>query len=175
MGEPIGVLSFLRCGTGSFLGPLRPNEVGAKPFTDRAAVVRCRGTAGRIVEGMIGRRHAVRGMAHQVRHDRANAVLFVIEHDGCATGRAGAEFQGTIRVLIVEWLAVQAIGVIDGEITVSEKRDMGRVLSRNALADGAVTGVVVDRIVVRVSVYVVAPSRIRHVFLLGCAQQPRPR
>ena len=52
---------------------------------------------------------------------------------------------------------------------------MGRVLSRNALADGAVTGVDVDRIVVRASVYVVAPSRIRHAILLVCAQQSRPR
>jgi hypothetical protein len=70
--------------------------------------------------------------------------------------------------LSVERLTVQAIEFINGKIAVIEKHDMSRVLPGNALADRAVARVIVDRIVVRVRVYMIAPPRIlmRHVLLL---------
>src|SRR3546814_1557357 len=48
-----------------------------------------------------------------------------------------------------------------------EERDVGRVLTGDTLADGAVAGVVVERLGVRVGVHMVAPSGILmgHVFL----------
>jgi hypothetical protein len=71
--------------------------------------------------------------------------------------------------LIIEWLTVQAVKVINGQITVVKKYYMGSVLTGNTLADRAVAGVVVDRIVIRVGVNMIAPSSIlmRHVYLLA--------
>ena len=48
-------------------------------------------------------------------------------------GRTGAQFQGTVRILIIEWLTVQAIEVINCQISVIEKYDMGCVLTCNTL------------------------------------------
>jgi len=71
--------------------------------------------------------------------------------------------------LIIEWLTVQAVKVINGQITVVKKYYMGCVLLGNTLADRAVAGVVVDRIVIRVGVNMIAPSSIlmRHVYPLA--------
>jgi hypothetical protein len=77
--------------------------------------------------------------------------------------------------LIVERLTVQAVEVIDAKVAVIEKHDMGRVLPGNPLADGTVAGVIVDRIVVRVGVDVIAPPRVlmRHALLLFLAYLDR--
>ena len=117
---------------------------------------------------MIGRRHAVRVVPHQIGYDGSNSAFFVIEHDRCATACTGAQFQGTVGVLIVEWLTFQAIEVINYHVSVIKKRHMSRVLTCHPLADGAVACVAIDGFVIRVSVYVVAPSRItmRHVLVL---------
>jgi hypothetical protein len=71
--------------------------------------------------------------------------------------------------LIIEWLTVQAVKVINGQITMAEKYNMGCVLRGNTLTDRAMAGVVVDRFVIRVGVYMIAPSSIgmRHVSLLA--------
>ena len=55
---------------------------------------------------------------HQVWHDHSNATFLVIEHDRCATVCTGAQFQWPIWVLIIEWLTVQAVKVINGQIAV---------------------------------------------------------
>ena len=135
---------------------------------DRAAIIRFRDTSGRIIKSMIGRRHAVWVVTHQVGHNRSNATFFIIEHDWRATGCTGAQFQRPIWVLSIEWLTIQAVKVINNQITVIKKYDMGCVLPGNTLADRTVAGVVVDGIIIRVGVYMVAPSSIlRHVPLLG--------
>ena len=136
---------------------------------DRTAVIRLWGATGWIIKGMIGRRQAVRVVTHQVWHDHSNATFLVIEHDRCATVCTGAQFQWPIWVLIIEWLTVQAVKVINGQIAVIKKHYMGCVLPSNTLADRTVAGVVVDWIAIRVGVNMVAPSSIlmRHVFLLA--------
>jgi hypothetical protein len=62
--------------------------------------------------------------------------------------------------LIIEWLTFQAIKVINSQITVIKKYYMGCVLPGYFLADRAMAGVVVDRLVIRVGVYMVTPSSI---------------
>ena len=133
-----------RFSLGRSLSRIRPRKVRAQTFMDRTAVIWLWDASGRIVEGMIGRGQARRIVTHQVRYDSPNTALFVIEHDRCATGGTGAKFQGTVRVLIIERLTVQAIIVIDVQIPVLEKHYVGRRLTGNSLADGAVTSVVVD-------------------------------
>ena len=64
--------------------------------------------------------------------------------------------------------AVQAVEVINDDITVFEKYYMGGVLTSNTLTDRTMAGVVVHGFVVRVCVYMLAASRIlmRHVTYL---------
>jgi len=118
---------------------------------------------------MIGRRQAIWIVTHQIWHDRSDTIFFVIKHDRCATSCTGAQFQWPIWVFFIEWLSVQAVKVINGQITVIKKYDMGCVLPGNTLADRTVAGVVVDGIIIRVGVYMVAPSSIlmRHILLLS--------
>ncbi len=58
---------------------------------------------------MIGRRQAVWVVTHQVWNDRSDAPFLVVEHDRCATGFTGAQFQWPILIFSVEWLALQAV------------------------------------------------------------------
>ena len=74
--------------------------------------------------------------------------MLVIQHDRRAAGRARAQLERAVGVLIVEGLPVQARGVIDIQVAMFEKDDMSRRLPGYALADGAVASVVVYRVVV---------------------------
>jgi hypothetical protein len=75
-------------------------------------------------------------------------MLFVIEHNRCATVRAGAQLQRPIGVLSVERLTIQAVEVVYFQVSVIKEHDMSGVLSGNAFADRAVAGVVVYRVVI---------------------------
>jgi hypothetical protein len=55
-------------------------------------------------------------------------------------------------------LAIQAIHVVDGEIAVVEEHDMRAVLPGDTVADGAMAGMVIDRVVIGMGVAVVAPA-----------------
>lgn len=146
---------------------LWPDKVGAKPLIDRTAVGRLRRAAGRIIKGMISGGHAVRVVPHQIRHDHPDATLLVVEHNRRATGRTRAQFERTVRVSIVEGLAVQSIGVFNSNVAMFEEYHVRRVLTGHALANGAVADVIVDWIIVGVRMNMVAPTRIlfSHVFL----------
>ena len=78
----------------------------------------------------------------------ADSSLFVIEHDWCATCRAGAQLERPIWILIVEGLTVQAFEVVDFQVSVVKEDDMSRILPGNALTDRTVASVVVYRIVI---------------------------
>ena len=84
---------------------------------------------------MVSRGHALCVISHQVRYDGADAPLFVVQHYGRATRRAGAQLERPVGVLVVEWLAVQSVKVFDLEFTVLEEGDVRGVLSGNAFAD----------------------------------------
>jgi hypothetical protein len=75
-------------------------------------------------------------------------LLFVIEHNGCATGRARAQLQRPIGVLTVERLTIQAVQVFDFQISVVKEDDMSGILPGNAFTDRAVASVVVYRVVI---------------------------
>lgn len=136
----------------------RPDEIRAQPFVDGPAVIGPRHAGRRIVERVVGRRGERRVEPHQVRHDGADAVLFVIQHDRRPAFGAGAQFQRAIGIVCVEWLPVQPGGVVDRDIAMVEERHMRGWLSGNALADRAVAGVVVNRIVVGMRVNVIASA-----------------
>src|SRR3546814_11409281 len=80
------------------------------------------------------------------------------EHDRGAAGGAGAQLQGTVGVLVVERLALHAVWIVHLHVAMLEEHDVARLLAGDALAHGAVAGVVVERLVVRVSMAMVAPS-----------------
>ena len=61
-----------------------------------------------------------------------------------------------IRVVGVERLTIQPIGIIYFDVAVVKEGDVGRILAGNTFADGAVTSVVVYRFVCRMCVYMVA-------------------
>src|SRR5690606_29765309 len=96
----------------------RPGEIRAQAFVDRAAVLGLLVPGCRVEERVVARGHAVRVEAHQVGHDSADSALLVIEHDRRAAGRAGAELQRTVRVLVVERLTLQVIRLVDLEVAV---------------------------------------------------------
>jgi hypothetical protein len=75
-------------------------------------------------------------------------MLLVIKHDGCATTRARTELQRAIGILGVERLTIQAVELVYGQVSVVKKDNMGAVLPGNSFTDGAVTGVVVDRVII---------------------------
>lgn len=156
---------------------LWPDKIRAKSLIYRTAIIRFGNAGGRIIKGMVGRRQAVRLIPHEVRHDRPYAAFLVIQHDRRATGRACAKLQRTIRVIRVKRLTIQAVGFVNAQVAVLEKHHMRGVLTGNTFANRTVAGVVVDWILVRVGVYVVAPSSIfmRHDFLLvefSCFNRP---
>jgi hypothetical protein len=86
--------------------------------------------------------------------------LFVIEHNRCATVRAGAQLQRPIWVFGVERLTIQSIEVVYFQISVVKEDDMSGILPGNAFTDRAVASVVVYRVVIRMGVNMVAPSNI---------------
>jgi hypothetical protein len=69
--------------------------------------------------------------------------------------------------------------MINSEVTVVEKNHMGGVLTGHALAHRAVADMVIDRIVIRVGVNMIATSSIlvRHIYppcsLIGSGQPTR--
>jgi len=109
---------------------------------------------------MIGCGQAVRIVSHEIRHNRADASLSVIEHNRCTTSRARAQFQRSIGILIVEWLTIQPVKAVYPQITVIEENDVSAVLPGNAFADRAMADVVVYRLVICVGVNMVAPPSI---------------
>src|SRR5262245_417539 len=98
---------------------LRPNEVRAQTLVNGFAVRRLLRSRLRVEERVIGRVRNFR-VTHQVRHDHANALLLVVEHDRRAALRAHTELERPLRILIVERLALQPGHVVDLEITVIE-------------------------------------------------------
>src|SRR3546814_17243090 len=79
--------------------------------------------------------------------------------DRGGAGGAGAQLQGTVGVLVVERLALHAVWIVHLHVAMLEEHDVARLLAGDALAHGAVAGVVVERLVVRASMDMVAPSR----------------
>ena len=114
---------------------------------NRATIIRGRVTRRRIIERVIRRRQAFRIVSHEVRHNHADSMFFVIEHDGCATTRACAQLQRTIGISSVEGLTIQTVEIVYGEVSVIKEDNMGRVLPGDSFTDGALAGVVVDRVV----------------------------
>ena len=97
---------------------------------------------------MVSRRQARWIISHEVRHNHADSSLLVIEHNWCATFRAGAQLERPTWILIVERLTVQAFEVANFQVAVVEEDDMSRILPSNALTDRTVASVVVYRIVI---------------------------
>ena len=97
---------------------------------------------------MVSRRQARWIISHEIRHNHADSSLFVIQHDWCATFRAGAQLERPIWILVVEWPTVQAFEVVDFQVAVVEEDDMSRILPSNPFTDGAVASVIVYRIVI---------------------------
>src|SRR5262245_39412347 len=97
-------------------GGSRPDEVRAKTNVDWAAVVWARDAGRRVVERVIRGRQLRCVVTHQIRYDRANPVLLVVEHDRFTACRAGAELEWPIRILSVERLSLESGHVVDGEV-----------------------------------------------------------
>ncbi|OGT83347.1 MAG: hypothetical protein A3G96_06835 [Gammaproteobacteria bacterium RIFCSPLOWO2_12_FULL_52_10] len=95
---------------------------------------------------MVRRWHAFRHISHEVRHDHADASLFIIEHNGCAAGRAGAQLQRSTGILVIERLTIQTFEIIYFEIRVIKKDNMSGSLPGHAFTDGAVTNMIVNRV-----------------------------
>ena len=57
-------------------------------------------------------------------------------------------------------MTIQAVEIVDRQVCVVEEDDMRAVLPGNTLTDGAVTGVVVDRVVIGMGVKMIAPASI---------------
>ena len=127
---------------------LRPLEVRAQAFINRPSVIGLGHACRRIIERVIGGWQLVGVMPHQVGHDNPDPLFLVIQHDRCAACLADAQLQRAVRILVIERHALQAAGVFYAEITMFEEDNMGRRLSRDALAHRAMTGVVVDRVCV---------------------------
>lgn len=83
-------------------------------------------------------------MAHHVRHRHADTALLVVQQQRGPAFLADADLQQAVRVVLVEGDPVHQLGVVDLDVAVVEKGDMGRLLARHALADVAVAFVVVD-------------------------------
>src|SRR6056297_4119903 len=130
------------------LGRRRPVEIGAQRLVDRAAIAGLRHTARRIVEGVIGGRGDLITIPHQVGHDDADAMLLIVEHDRRAAFATGAQLKRAVGIVGIERLAFQTGLVVHRHIAMFEEHDMGGVLPGDALADGTVTGVIVDRLVI---------------------------
>jgi len=89
---------------------------------------------------MVSRRQAGRIVTHQVGHNRADSALLVVQHDRGAAGRAGAQLERTVRVLNIERLAVERIGLLHLQVGMFEKNDVGRGLPGHAFTDGTLQG-----------------------------------
>ncbi|EON90856.1 hypothetical protein MARLIPOL_15794 [Marinobacter lipolyticus SM19] len=96
---------------------------------------------------MVSRGQALWIVPHEVRNNRADSSLFVIQHDGCATRGAGTQFKWSIRILIVERLSVQAFPIVHCQVTMVEEDDMGRLLPGDTFTDRTMADVVVYRII----------------------------
>ena len=128
------------------LGGSRPNKVGTQAVVDGAAVIRFWHASGRIEKRVISSIQILCVISHEVWHNHADSALFVIEHNRRATSFARAKFQRPIRVVSVEGLTVQAVDVVDVQVSMVEEDDMRRSLPCDALAYGAVAGVIVYRV-----------------------------
>ena len=137
-----------------------PNEVWTQSFMDGTAIIRSRYAGCRVKESMIAGGQVVRRIPHQVGHNGANAALLVIQHDRGATGSTCAQFQWAVWIAGIERLPFQVIRVIDNNIAVIEKHNVGRVLTCDALANRTMAGVIVNRVVVRIGMDVLASTGI---------------
>ena len=97
---------------------------------------------------MVGSRQTFRVVTHQIWNDYTYAVFLVIQHDGSAAGTTSTKFQRAIWVVGIKWLALQLIQVIYHQIIVIEENHMRGVLAGNTLANRAVTGVVINWIII---------------------------
>jgi hypothetical protein len=84
--------------------------------------------------------------------------LFVVEHNRCAAVRTNTKLQRSVRILVIERHAVETGCIINFQIVVVEKDDVGRVLACDSLADRTMTGMVVDGFVIGMGVDVLAPA-----------------
>ena len=99
------------------IGPLcwiGQRKIGVKPFIDWQAIIRFWHTAGRVMECVVGRGQPCRIVSHQVRHDRSNPLLLVIKHDRRAAICARAQLKRTVRILVVERLAIETFEIFNG-------------------------------------------------------------
>lgn len=127
---------------------------------DGTAVIRPSCSAVGIVKGMISRRQGRGVEAHQVRDNRLNPPLLVIEHDRRAAVTANAELKRAIGVLGVERLTLQTSFIVDLHVTMIEEHHMGRVLARHALTYRTMARMAVDRICIRGRVNMTASTSI---------------
>ena len=133
-----------------------PDELRPECLVYGATIVRARRTFGGVKESMVRGRELRRVIAHQVWHDGADSPLFIVQHDGRAAILARAELQRAIRIVGVKRLSIQLRFLVDFQVAVPEKDDMGCLLPGYALANGAVAGVIVYGIFIGVSANVVA-------------------
>lgn len=137
---------------------LRPDEIGAQAGVHGAAVIGPRGPRFRVVERVVRGRQPGRVVTHQVGHDHSNALLRVVEHDGRAALRAGAQFQRPVGVLGIEGLPIEPFEVVRLEVAVIEEHHVGGILPGDALAHRTMTDVVVNRVVIRFGMDVVTAA-----------------
>jgi len=139
-------------------GTFRPDKIRTQTFVYRAPVTGFRCAGCRIVKGVVRGSREVRAVSHQVRDCHPNPVLFVIKHDRSSALGTDTQFKRAVRVLVIERHPVQAALVVHVQIAMVEESDVGGVLSSDSLANGAMTSVVIDRIVVRAGMNVLAST-----------------
>jgi hypothetical protein len=125
-----------------------PNEIRTQAWINWTAVIRFCNPGSGIIERMIGGWQVFVGVAHQIGYYYADAALFVVEHDRSAAGLADAQFQWAAWVLVIERHAFEAACTLYRQIAMFEKHYVGSGLSGNTLANRAMAGVVIDRILV---------------------------
>ena len=103
----------------------------------------------RIIKGMISRRQLVGIIPHQVGHYDPDAVFLVVQHDRRTACGTSAQLQRPIRVLGIEGLSIQFGRLVHCQIIVLKKHDVSCRLPGYGLANRAMAGVVVYRIMVR--------------------------
>ena len=107
---------------------------------------------------MITRRRERRVIAHEVRHNHPDTFHLVIQHDWRPTLGAGAKLQWSIRIFGVERLTLQPGLIVDHHIPMFEKSHMGCRLTGHGLADRTMARVIVDWIMIRMCVNVLAST-----------------
>lgn len=144
----------------SVLLALWPDEVRTQASINRTSVAGSCSACSRIVKGVVGSRQCCSVISHQVRDYNADTALFVVQHNGHATGFTDAQFERTIGVLVIERHALEGSGTLNSQVAMFEKHHVGGGLTSHALAYGAMAGVVIDWIFVRMRVVMFAATSV---------------